>query len=149
MLPIYPQPVSGQIYRFQHRVSYSLCTVGNHVYHSRFLDVLEIARGEFLRDLGHTFASWQEQDTIFPVIECQLSFKGPARYDDVLTVELWLTEAKGIRLTFACRILNAKGALLVEGTTHHVCTSLHDQPKRLPAELAAALAPFLNPPTPQ
>ena len=104
MVPIYPQPVSGQIYRFQQRVSYALCTVGNHVYHSRFLDVLEIARGEFLRALGHTFASWQERDTIFPVIECQLSFKGPARYDDVLTVELWLTEAKGIRLTFACRI---------------------------------------------
>ena len=147
MVPNYPQPVSGQIFRFQHRVSYSLCTVGNHVYHSRFLDVLEIARGEFLRDLGHSFASWQERDTIFPVIECHLTFKGPARYDDVLTVELWLTEAKGIRLTFGYRILNAKSTLLAEGTTHHVCTSLHDKPKRIPAELAAALAPFVTSPT--
>ena len=135
--------MSGQIYRFQHRVSYALCTVGNHVYHSRFLDILEIARGEFFRELGHTFAALQERDTIFPVIQCQLTFKGPARYDDVLTVELWVIEAERIRLTFACRVLNAQGNLLVEGTTHHVCTSLHDKPKRLPAELAAALTPYL------
>ena len=135
--------MSGQVYRHHHRVSYALCTVGNHVYHSRFLDILEIVRGEFLRALGQTLSSWQERDTIFPIIECQLTFKGPARYDDLLTVELWLTEAKGIRVTFACRIFNVQGALLVEGTTHHVCTSLRDKPKRLPAELTAAFAPFL------
>ena len=52
MATLYPPAVSGQIYRHQHRVSYALCTVGNHVYHSRFLDILEIARCEFLLNLG-------------------------------------------------------------------------------------------------
>lgn len=122
---------------------YALCTVGNHVYHSRYLDILEAARGEFFRDLGHPFLAMQEADTIFPVIDCRLAFKAPARYDDMLTVELWLTEAARIRLNFACRIFNAQGVLLVEGHTHHVCTTLHDKPKRLPAELATALEPFL------
>ena len=37
-----------------HRVSYAECTVGNHIYHSRYLDLLEAARGEFLRALGRT-----------------------------------------------------------------------------------------------
>lgn len=122
---------------------YALCTVGNHVYHSRYLDILEAARGEFFRDVSHTFLALQGADTIFPVIDCRLAFKAPARYDDLLTVELWLTESGRIRLNFACRILNAQGALLVEGQTHHVCTSLHDKPKRMPAELVTALEPYL------
>ena len=36
-------------FRHPHRVSYAECTVGNHVYHSRYLDWLEAARGEFIR----------------------------------------------------------------------------------------------------
>ena len=50
-----------------HRVSYAECTVGNHVYHSRYLDWLEAARGEFIRSLGPTVREWQERDVIFPV----------------------------------------------------------------------------------
>jgi acyl-CoA thioester hydrolase len=135
--------MSALVHRSLHRVSYAHCTVGNHVYHSRYLDILEAARGEFFRELGHSFASWQERDTIFPVIDCQLTFKAPARYDDVLTVELWLTEAQRIRLNFDCRILNAEGTLLVVGSTQHVSTTLHDKPRRIPPELAASLSPYL------
>lgn len=138
--------MSGQIFRFQQRVSYSLCTVGNHVYHSRYLDILELARGEFFRSLGHTFAGLQERDAIFPIIECRLTFKAPARYDDLITVELWIIEAERIRLTFGCRVVNAGGSLLAEGATYHVCTSLHDKPKRIPADLIAALGPYLATP---
>ncbi len=124
---------------------YALCTVGNHVYHSRYLDILEAARGEFFREIGFPFLGLQGADTIFPVIDCRLTFKAPARYDDLLTVELWLTESGRIRLNFASRILNGQGTLLVEGYTHHVCTSLHDKPKRLPPELAALLESYLSP----
>jgi acyl-CoA thioesterase FadM len=44
-----------------HRVSYAECTVGNHIYHSRYLDLLEAARGEFIRSLGPTVLHWQEK----------------------------------------------------------------------------------------
>ena len=91
--------MSGNIFRWDHRVTYSDCTVGNHVYYSRYLDILEAARGEFFRRLGQPFLLWQERDTIFPVVDCRLRYKGAARYDEVLTVELWLTEAEKVRLT--------------------------------------------------
>ena len=135
--------MSGTIFRWDHRISYAQCTVGNHVYHSRYLDILEMARGEFFRHLGQTCLSWQERDIIFPVIECRLRYKGAARYDDLVTAELWMTLAEGIRLTFAGRILDREGRVLVEGETMHVCTSLHDKPRRLPKELIATLEPYL------
>ena len=63
------------IFRHTHRVTYAECTVGNHVYHSRYLDLLEAARGEFIRSLGPTVLHWQEKDVIFPVIEARLRFQ--------------------------------------------------------------------------
>jgi acyl-CoA thioester hydrolase len=136
--------MSGQVFRCEYRVTYAHCTAGNHVYYSRYLDILEAARGEFFRHLGWTFLYWQERDTIFPVVECRLRYKGAACYDDVLTTELWLTEVEKVRLNFACRIMNPERHILVEGVTLHVCTSLHDKPKRLPEELRAALQAYLN-----
>jgi len=133
----------SELFRHPHRVSYAECTVGNHIYHSRYLDLLEAARGEFLRSLGSTVLHWQENDAIFPVIEARIRYKAPARYDDLLTIEVWVTMLEKIRVNFGHRILNQSGKLILEAETFHVCTSREDKPKRLPEELAAKLTPYL------
>jgi acyl-CoA thioester hydrolase len=122
-----------------HRVSYAECTLGNHIYYSRYLDLLESARGEFFRSLGTTFLKWQEQGTIFPVSECRLRYRAPARYDDVLKIEVWPTLADKVRLNFGYRILNEGKAVILEAETFHVCTGLDERPKRLPEELREKL----------
>src|ERR1017187_6510292 len=127
-----------------HRVSYAECTVGNHVYHSRYLDWLEAARGEFIRALGATVLQWQERDVVFPVIEARLRYKSPARYDDLLTIEVWPTLVERVRVNFGHRITNQHGKLILEAETHHVCASVNGKPKRLPEELAAKLKPYLS-----
>jgi acyl-CoA thioester hydrolase len=132
-------------FRHTHRVTYSECTVGNHVYYGRYLDLLEEARGELFRTVGRTFLDWQNDGVIFPVIEVQLRYKGAARYDEVVTIEVRVLEASGVRLNFGYRLLGADGTLKVEGETRHVCTSLEDRPRRLPPELVASLAPFRVP----
>jgi acyl-CoA thioester hydrolase len=132
-------------FNFDYRVRYADCTVGNHVYYARYLEILEQARGEFFRRLGTTFVQWQNQDAIFPVIEVRLRYKAPARYDDVLKCELWIARADGARLNFAYRIANPAGIVILEGETLHVCTGLDEKPKRLPEALTALLAPFRVP----
>ncbi len=131
--------MAGSVFQYRHRVIYAECTLGNHVYHSRYLDMLEAARGEWLRALGCPALGWQEADIIFPVIGVEMAFKAPARYDDLLTIELWAAEAGGVRLNIGFRILNAAGTLLVDGVTRHVCTSREEKPKRLPKELVERL----------
>jgi acyl-CoA thioester hydrolase len=133
-----------QPFRHAHRVTYAECTVGNHVYHSRYLDLLEAARGEFLRSLGSTVLHWQERDAIFPVIEAWLRYKAPARYDDLLTIEVWVTALEKIRVNFAHRIVNQNGKLILEAETFHVCTGLDEKPKRVPEELSEKMKPFLK-----
>jgi len=127
-------------FRYQHRVTYAECTVGNHVYHSHFLDLLEAARGEFIRSLGSTVREWQERDVIFPVVEARLRYQSPARYDDLLTIEVRPTLVSRVRVNFAHRVVNQTGALILEAETFHACTGMDEKPKRVPPELAAKLA---------
>ena len=136
--------MAAEIFKYSHRVTYAECTVGNHIYYSRYLDLLEAARGEFFRRLGVSFLQWQEQQVVFPVIDCRLRYKAPARYDDLLAIELWLTAAERIRLNFAYRILNQNQTLLVEAETSHVCAGTDERAKRLPENLLQLLQPYLR-----
>jgi acyl-CoA thioester hydrolase len=133
--------MTEQRFRYTSRVTYAQCTVGNHIYYARYLDILEAARGEFFRALGIPLGTLQDQDTIFPVIGVELSYKSAARYDEVLTTEIWVTECSGVRINFGSRILKEDGTLVVEGVTKHVCTSRDDKPKRIPKEIAEKLTP--------
>jgi len=136
--------MNESVFRHQHRVVYADCTLGNHVYYARYLDLLEAARGEFFRKLGVTLLGWQERGFMFPVVEVHLAYKSLARYDDLLLVEVWVTAAERVRLNFAYRIANQAGALVLEGETLHVCMNLEEKMKRLPEELVTALKPHLR-----
>jgi len=131
-------------FRHPHRVTYAECTIGDHVYHARYLDWLEAARGEFLRALGEPVLALQDAGYIFPVIEARLRYKAPARYDDLLVIEVWLTRVERVRLNFGHRILNQAGQLIFEAETFHCCTSREEKPKRLPEALVARLEPYLH-----
>jgi acyl-CoA thioester hydrolase len=113
--------------------------VGNHIYYARYLDLLEEARGEFFRHLGEPLLKWQEADTVFPVVECRLRYKSAARYDDVLDIEVWLSELERVRLNFSYRMLNQAGAEILVASTLHACASIDEKLKRVPAELADKL----------
>ena len=134
--------MSGQVFQCNHRVTYSECTVGNHVYHSRYLDWMEMARGEFLRSLGQPVQEWHEKGVIFPVVQCSLQYRAPARYDDQITLEVFVGRMERVRLEFQHRVLRGS-ALLVEGTTLHVPTNLDDRPLRIPKELIEVLTPWI------
>jgi acyl-CoA thioester hydrolase len=138
--------MSAELFRHARRVTYADCTVGNHIYYARYLELLEEARGEFFRRLGATLLQWQERGVIFPVVECRVRYRLPARYDDLLAIELWPAAAAGVRLNFAHRILNQSGRLVLEAETFHVCAGLNEKPRRLPADLAAQLQPCVRPP---
>ena len=134
----------AELFRYNHRVTYAECTVGDHIYHSRYLDLLEAARGEFMRSLGETVLALQAADYIFPVIEARLRYKFPARYDDLLTIEVWMTRVERVRLNFWHQIFNQDGKLILEAETFHCCTGRDEKPKRLPEHLTARLEPFLR-----
>jgi acyl-CoA thioester hydrolase len=134
--------MAHQVFRYDHRVGYVECTAGNHVYHSRFLEMLERARGEWFRSLGSSLLDWQEQDVIFPVRACEMKFRAMARYDDLLEIELWVAELGRARFACASRILNASRLLIHEAVIDIVCTTRLGRPCRLPEPLHRALQDY-------
>jgi len=130
-------------FRHTHRVTYADCTVGNHVYYGRYLALLEAARGEWFRSLGKSFDDWHQRGgLIFPVLAVHLTYRSPARYDEVLMIEVRVAAARGVRLNLDYRVLADDGRVILEGQTLHVCTSLEGKPRRLPPELVASLGPM-------
>ena len=134
-----------EVFRHEHRVTYREITVGNHIYYARYLELLEEARGEFSRALGWPVIKLQDADMIFPVVECRIRYKAPARYDDLLITELWITQIDRVRVGFAYRIVESGSQkLIAEAETLHACTGVNEKPKRIPEELAASFRGFLG-----
>ena len=141
--------MSHAIFSCTHRVSYAECTMGNHVYHSRFLDILERARNEFFRSLNCPFLQLQAEEVIFPVTHCEMTFRAMARYDDMLTVELWVAELGRARFSCVSRIRGQSGAILHEAVIRFACTNLEGRPRRLPIQVAEALKKYVAPMNPE
>ncbi len=141
--------MAAQTFVYTHRVTYSECTVGNHVYYARYLDLLEEARNEFFRAIGAPLLRLQQNGTAFFVSECHLHYRALARYDDLLRIEMWVEELGRVRLTLGSRIINPEDKLVLEATTVLACTSCEEKPKRLPPELVKALELFVGPVAPR
>ena len=66
----------------------------------------------------------------------RVRYRYPARYDDLLSIEVWPTLVERVRVNFGHRILNQNGKLILEAETFHACTGIDEKPRRLPEELA-------------
>lgn len=113
---------------------YSDCTVGNHVYHARYLDILEAARGEFFRTAGVPLSSLKTLELFFPVVESHLHHEATARYDDELVIEVVVTDLDRQKISFAYGVSNSSNQIILGGLTRHICTGLDGQPKQMPPD---------------
>jgi len=111
------------------------------VYYANYLRYFEAARNEFIRAKGLRYRDFEERFGLrLPVAEAAVSYKSPARYDDLLTVEISLGEARRASARFEYRLLLDDGTLLATGHTVHACVDRTGKLQRLPAELLQALA---------
>ncbi len=110
------------------------------VYYANYLRFFEAARNEFIRAKGLRYRDFEERfGLLLPVIEAHAAYKVPAKYDDLLRIEISLGEVKRASARFDYRILR-DDTLLATGHTVHACMELSGRPRRFPAELLAALS---------
>lgn len=110
------------------------------VYYANYLRYFEAGRNEFIRAKGLRYRDFEERFSLrLPVAEVQVSYKLPARYDDLVTVETRLAEARRASARFEYRLVRNGGELLATGHTVHACVDLDGRIERLPRELLDAL----------
>jgi len=111
------------------------------VYYANYFRIFEMARNEYFRSRGHSYTEVEAQGIRLPVAEAHCKYLKSARYDDLLTVELWVSKARGARIVFKYKIKNEAKELLAEGFTEHAALKFDGKPARLTPEIIELLAP--------
>ncbi len=120
------------------RIYYEDTDCGNVVYYANYLRYMERGRTELLRDMGMDFSHYHEKDLMFAVVEAHLSYKRPARYNDLITITTRIKEFSAATVTFESEIRREK-TLLVSGDVILACVKISSGlPKRIPAEMISA-----------
>ena len=76
------------------------------VYHGNYATYFEVARTEWLRDLGITYKDMENSGIMLPVISLFFNFVKSAKYDDVLTIYVFLKKRPLVKIEFDYEIFN-------------------------------------------
>ncbi len=110
------------------------------VYYANYLRYFEAGRNEFIRAKGLRYRDFEAQYRLMlPVVEACVSYRAPARYDDLIVVETSLAEMRRASARFGYRIVR-EDDIVATGHTVHACVDLEGRVQRMPRELIARLA---------
>lgn len=114
------------------------------VYYANYLRYFESARAAYWRDLGKSYKDLVDWGVALPVVEAHCEYKRSAHYEDLLVVDVDVSELRGASLRFAYRVLRGD-TLLAIGHTRHAVTGIDGKPKALPEVLRAAIPRVVSP----
>jgi acyl-CoA thioester hydrolase len=114
------------------------------VHYSNYFRFFERAEEEFYRHLGFDFTNFREMGLWFPRVEAFCQYKKPARYGDLLVVEVTVEELKEKSAKLSFKVMKRENAdLLALG--HLVIVAVDKQTEhatRIPVHIAGKLRPF-------
>jgi acyl-CoA thioester hydrolase len=128
------------------RVRYAEADPMNVVYYGNYAQYFEVARVESLRALGISYKTIEAMGIMLPVVELNIKYLRPARYDDLLTIKSYIkTLPVDHRIQFDQEIYNEEGKLLTIGV---VKLYFMDQKLgnriQMPALLREKLSPYFS-----
>lgn len=94
------------------RVRYAETDQMGVVHHGNYALYLEMARIEWLRKLGISYKSMEEEGIGLPVVSLSINFKKSALYDDVIKVKTQLKKQPTALVQFEYELTNQNGELL-------------------------------------
>lgn len=107
-----------------------------YVYYGNYAQFFEVGRVEWLRQLGASYKSLEESGIMLPVIELNINYMKPARYDDLLTITTKLSKKPLVKIEFDFEVHNEKDELLTTGYTSLVFMDMKkNKPIKAPSYL--------------
>jgi len=111
------------------------------VYYGNYMRYFESARADYWRSLGKTYKDIVDAGVGLPVVEAHCNYKRSAHYEDVLDVDVAITELKQASMRFTYTI-RRDGVVIAEGYTRHAVVRTDGRPVALPVALRAAIPPI-------
>jgi len=108
------------------------------VHHSNYLRYFEVARLEWLTQLGVSYQAMEEAGVMMPVIDAQIQYKIPAKFEDRLSINIHLKEVPLVKMTFLYQVLNQREELVcTASTTLAFINATNRRPHRCPQNFKA------------
>lgn len=121
----------------QFRVRYSETDQMGYVYYGNYAQYFEVGRVEWLRNLGFSYKTMEDEGLMLPVINLQINYLKPAKYDNLLTLKTTLVKKPTVRIQFSYELLNEQKELLVTGSTELVFIDIAiNKPTKSPIQLS-------------
>lgn len=120
----------------QIRVRYAETDQMGYVYYGNYAAYFEVARVEFLRNLGISYKELEERGIMLPVLKLETNYHKPAKYDDLLTIKTYIKKKPLIKIEFDFEIFNENQELLTTGYTSLVFIDrIKNKPTKAPKEI--------------
>ncbi len=125
------------------RVRYGETDQMGYSYYGNYPQYLEIARVEWLRELGFSYKKMEEEGIMLPDISLQINYLKPLTYDEQFIVKISLKKLPSVRIAIDYEIFNEKGELASRAFTELVFVDMKTKkpigaPEKLLARLKAA-----------
>ena len=116
------------------------------VHHANYITWFEVGRTEMMRDFDISYRQMEEMGLLLPVLDVQLSYRKPARFDDCIAIFTKLDSFSPVRLEFHYEVRRIgeegfktdtavvgepTGELLTKGVSKHMWVSSDWKPARL------------------
>ena len=98
------------------RVRYAETDQMGFVYYGNYAQYFEVGRVESIRQLGYTYKQMEEDGIIMPVVEINIKYLKPGKYDDLLTIKTTIKAVpEAHKITFYQEVYNENNVLLTIG----------------------------------
>lgn len=126
--PLGPILTSHEI---QIRVRYQETDGQGRVHHTNFINFFEVARVEMLRASGRNYKDLEEAGIFLVVQNVNVDYYRGVKFDDLLTIQVRVTRAKGVRIRHEYEVLH-EGELVAKGETTVAAVNPEGKVVRLP-----------------
>lgn len=87
------------------------------VHHSNYIKFFEVARTEWLRAMGVTYAEMERRGVMMPIVDVAVKYRNPAVYDELITVTAFVDALPMARMTFRYEVHGEDGREIASGST--------------------------------
>jgi acyl-CoA thioester hydrolase len=128
------------------RVRYAEADPMNVVYYGNYAQYFEVGRVESMRALGLSYKTMEEMGIMLPVVELNIKYLRPAKYDDLLTIKSQIRQLPtDHKIQFDQEIYNEEGKLLTVGVVRlYFMDQALGKRAEMPAFLKEKLSPYFS-----
>ena len=105
---------------YQHKVQYYETDQMGIVHHSNYIRWFEEARTDYMEKMGMGYDQMEARGILSPVLSVEADYLQMVRFGETVTVETFIKEYNGIRLTVGYEVIDQKNQrTCCRGTTKH------------------------------